>query len=60
MYIKITSCGDTGGEIWNSRKRNRIFPRIHKQKYMNYLSTVDASDWYIFDINVSSVLVTNV
>lgn len=27
---------------------------------MNYLSIVDASDWYIFDINVSSVLVTNV
>ena len=41
------------------RKRNRIL-RTYKQKYLYYLNIIDASDWYVFDINVSSVPVTNV
>lgn len=44
---------------FEEKKKHRIL-RTYKQKYLYFLNAIDASYWYVFDINVSSVPVTNV
>lgn len=55
MYIYMWKQGRCGNKEEKYRfKENRIFLRSLKQKYLNHLNIIYASDWYVFDINVSS------
>lgn len=53
IYIMIAWYGHKE-EKYRFKEKNRISLRSFKQKYLNYLNIIYASDWCVFDINVSS------